>query len=263
MALEPDAFIDELWSYANELPMARHPWFAGIVEHRWTREQIVLGEVQHYLRVRTNPIYFGYIATNAVAERQYALMDVLLENFVEEFAGARTHVDIMLQMLEEAGISRDEADVAEPAPGTMAAIEMIVGACQRRSALEGLALLAFAESQHGGGAGAASGVYRALTEHYGFSERAAETYRLHADEDEGHGGRQIALIRALATDDVTQEKVRRAVKLGLTAFTLEWDGHVQAMTNRREFWGGAAPLNLRGPTVRLPPSPRGGSLVTG
>src|SRR5205809_6012431 len=49
------------------------------------------------------------------------------------------------------------------------------------------------------------------------------------------------LFRSLATDDKTQEKVRAAVKLGLTAFTLEWDGHVQAMTGKREFWRGVSP----------------------
>ena len=140
MPLAPDAFIAELWGIANQIPMIKHPWFAGIIEHRWTREQIVQGEVQHYLRVRTNPIFFGYIAVNAVQEKNYGLMEVVLENFMEELGGERTHVDIMLQFLEEAGITREEADRADPAPGTMAAIEMIVGGCQRRSALEGLAL---------------------------------------------------------------------------------------------------------------------------
>ena len=116
----PDEFIEELWSYANEVPMVVHPWFEGIVEHRWTREQIVLGEVQHYLRVRTNPIYFGYIAVNAVSNQEKGLMDVVLENFMEELSGTRTHVDIMYQFLDEAGISREEADNAEPTPGTIA-----------------------------------------------------------------------------------------------------------------------------------------------
>ncbi len=252
MPLSPDEFERELWRYANAVPMMQHPWFAGIIEHRWSREQIVLGEVQHYLRVRTNPIFFGHIAVNAVEEKQYGLMDVVLDNFMEELGGERTHVDIMLQFLEEAGISREEADRADPAPGTMAAIEMIVGGCQRRSALEGIAILTFAESQHGGTNGVAAAVYRELTGHYGFSHRAAETYYIHAEQDEGHGGRQVDAIRQFATDDETQEKVRRAAQLGVTAFNLEWDGHVQAMTGRREFWEGVAPLTLRQPTVRLP-----------
>jgi pyrroloquinoline quinone (PQQ) biosynthesis protein C len=247
-----DDFITELWTYAEQAPMGDHPWFQGILQHRWTREQIILAEVQHYLRVRTNPIFFGYMAINAVAEKRYEVMQAVLENFIEELGGKRTHVDIMLQFLEEGGISRDEADRAEPAPGTLAAIEMIIGCCQRRSALEGVAMLAFLESQLGGAGKVSDQVYRALTGHYGFSARAAETYRLHAVEDEGHGSRQIDAIRRWATDSETQDKVRAAVKLGVTAFTLEWDGHVQAMTGKREFWGGASELKLRQPKVRLP-----------
>src|SRR5437879_12072362 len=245
MPLSPDALIAELWSVANQAPMIQHPWFRGILEHRWTKEQIVKGEVQHYLRVRTNPIFFGYIAVNAVQERNHALMDVVLENFMEELGGERTHVDIMLQFLEEAGITREEADQADPAPGTLAAIEMIVGGCQRRSALEGLALLSFVEDQHGGANGCAAAVYRELTGHYGFSPRAAETYHIHAEQDEGHGGRQIDAIRQFATDDHTQEKVRQAVRLGTSAFNFEWDGHVQAMTGVREHWPGVGGLMLR------------------
>jgi len=236
--------------------MGEHPWFQGILKHRWSREQIILGEVQHYLRIRTNPIFFGYMAINAVNDKNYELMQTILENFMEELGGRETHVDIMLQFLEEGGISREDADRAEPAPGTLAAIEMIIGCCQRRSALEGVAMLAFVESQLGGAGKVSEKVYRELTGYYGFSPRAAETYSLHAEEDEGHGNRQIDAIRLLANDTETQDKVRAAVKLGLTAFTLEWDGHVQAMTGKREFWSGAADLQLRQPAVRLPNSRR-------
>ncbi len=249
--MEPDEFIAELWSYAAEVPMERHPWFDGIIKHRWSKEQIILGEVQHYLRVRTNPIFFGYMAVNAVSAKEYAVMETVLENFMEELGGKRTHVDIMLQFLAEGGISRQEADNAEPAPGTLAAIEMIIGCCQRRSALEGVAMLAFVESQLGGAGKISEKVYRELTGYYGFSARAAETYKLHAAQDEGHGSRQIDAIRLLANDEKTRDKIRAAVKLGLTAFTLEWDGHVQAMTRKREFWAGVADLNLRQPRVKL------------
>jgi pyrroloquinoline quinone (PQQ) biosynthesis protein C len=249
--MTPDEFITELWSFADEVPMVQHPWFDGIIKHRWSREQIILGEVQHYLRVRTNPIFFGYMAINAVSAKEYTVMDTVLENFMEELGGKQTHMDIMLQFLEEGGISREEADNAEPAPGTLAAIEMILGCCQRRSALEGVAMLAFVESQLGGAGKISDKVYRELTGYYGFSPRAAETYKLHADEDEGHGSRQIDAIRLLAKDEDTQNKVRAAVKLGLTAFTLEWDGHVQAMTGNREFWPGVAPLRLNLPEVRF------------
>src|SRR5262245_62041258 len=161
--MKPDDFISELWSYAAEVPMEQHPWFDGIIKHRWTREQIMQGEVQHYLRVRTNPIFFGYMAVNAVAAKDYALMETILENFMEELGGQRTHMDIMLQFLEEGGIGKEEADNAEPAPGTLAAIEMIIGCCQRRSALEGVAMLAFVESQLACAGSTSERDYRELT----------------------------------------------------------------------------------------------------
>jgi pyrroloquinoline quinone (PQQ) biosynthesis protein C len=171
---------------------------------------------------------------------------------MEELGGERTHVDIMLQFLEEAGISREDADQSDPAPGTLAAIEMIVGGCQRRSALEGLSLLAFVEDQHGGANGVAAQVYKEMVGYYGFSPRAAETYQLHAEQDEGHGGRQIDAIRRFATTDELQTKVRSAVQLGAWAFNFEWDGHVQAMTGERTHWEGKGALTLHQPRIALP-----------
>ena len=177
--------------------MKEHPWFKGVREHRWTREQIVRAEMQHYLRVRMNPIFLGYIVTNVASERNYELMDVVMENFMEELGGDKTHVDVMLQFLEEGGITREQADRADPAPGTLAAIEMIRSGCQNRTALEGVALLAYVEAMHGGPDGAAARVFKELVGHYGFSRRAAATYELHAEQDTGHGDRQIDMIRRL------------------------------------------------------------------
>jgi hypothetical protein len=55
-------------------------WFRGIFQPCWTREQIILGEAQHYLGVRTNPIHWGYIMVNAVDEKRYELMVQAAEN---------------------------------------------------------------------------------------------------------------------------------------------------------------------------------------
>ena len=112
-------------------------------------------------------------------------------------------------------------------------------------------MLSFVESQHGGPDGVAAKVYKELTGYYKFPPRAAETYQIHAEQDVSHGKRQIDALRHFATDQETQEKVRSAVKLGVTAFNLEWDGHVQAMTGMREFWMGVSPLQMRQPKVRL------------
>src|SRR5581483_11715188 len=193
----------------------------------------------------------SHIAIRAAEDRQYGLMNVLLENIVEELTGDKSHTDICLQLIEEGGISQAQADEAELAPGTMACIEMINGFCARHSAAEGMASLAFTEAQQGGPGGVAEKLHAELIGYYGFSEHAAENYKVHAVEDVGHGGRQIDAIKQWATSDEWQAKLRHAVKLGLTAFTLEWDGHVQAMTGRREFWPGVGPLDLKLPEVRF------------
>ena len=211
MVKPADEFLAELWGYANEVPMEQHPWFDGILNHRWTPEQIILGEIPHYHRVRTNPIHWGYILVNAVSEKRYEYMDAVLDNFSEKLSRPRTHVDIMLQLLEEGGITREQADATDSAPGTMAAIEMINGCCEHRSSLEGLAMLSLVETQH---ALVAAKVYREMTGYCGFSERAAETYSVHGEQDVEHGVRQIAVIQAAATDAQTQERVRNAVRLG-------------------------------------------------
>lgn len=250
--MHPDDFIQEMWDYTKGFPMREHPWFQGIAQHRFTREEVILGEVQHHLRVRENPVYFGYIAAHAAEERLPGLTDAVLMNYLEELGGERSHVDIMFEFLKEGGITREEADAALPTPGTFAAIEMILGHCERRSALEGIAMLAFVEAQHGGPDGAAAVAYPALVGHYGFSERAAETYRIHALEDIEHGSRQIEIVRRYATDDAAQDRLRKAVRLGLEAWNLEYDGHVQAITGKREYWGGTSRIKLGNPPVRLP-----------
>ncbi len=86
----PQDFIEELWSYTEEVPMEQHPWFHGIIHHRWTPEQIILGEIQHYHRVRTNAIHWGYIMINTVPERPYEFMDAVLDNFNERSAWRRS-----------------------------------------------------------------------------------------------------------------------------------------------------------------------------
>src|SRR5207237_4420243 len=113
----------------------------------------------------------------------------------EEGRDERSATGITFQRHTEAAPAREKGHRAQPAPGTAAAIEVTNGICPHRSALEGMAAISFQESQHGSPEGVAARVYRAYREFYGFSEAAAETYAVHADQDVGHGGRQSAASR--------------------------------------------------------------------
>lgn len=223
----------------KEIPMLQHPWFRGIIDHQFTKEQIIAGEFQHYLRVRRNAEIFGAVVINASNEGDYETLEVARENYKDEMLGEKTHADLMFQFLEEFGYKKEFADSVEPMPGTMAGIEMLTSGAKNMTGLEGIAMLSLPEYQNGGETGVAVQVYKALTEHYGFSEYAAETFRVHAHDDVVHGSTQIGLLVKKVNEKAElQETILRAAKFGINAFNFEWDGHYQAATKRRSFWNG-------------------------
>ena len=226
-------------SLINCLPMIQHPWFRGIIDHQFTKEQIIAGEFQHYLRVRRNAEIFGAVVINAANEGDYEALEIARENYKDEMLGAKTHADLMFQFLEDLGYDKAFADAVEPMPGTMAGVEMLTSGANRFSGLEGLAMLSLPEHQNGGANGVAAQVYGALTRYYGFSEYAAETFRVHAHDDVAHGSSQIELlVKRVGEKPELQAKLLCAAKFGMNAFNFEWDGHYQAAIKRRSFWQG-------------------------
>lgn len=219
--------------------MIKHPWFRGIIEHQFTKEQIIAGEFQHYLRVRRNAEIFGAVVINAANEGDYETMEIARANYKDEMLGAKTHADLMFQFLEELGYDKTFADAVEPMPGTMAGIEMLTSGAKNMTGLEGIAMLSLPEYQNGGATGVAAQVYKALTKHYGFSDYATETFRVHAQDDVAHGSSQIELlVKRVDEKPKLEEKILRAAKFGINAFNFEWDGHYQAAMKRRCFWEG-------------------------
>jgi pyrroloquinoline quinone (PQQ) biosynthesis protein C len=229
----------KLMALIDELPMLKHPWFQGIINHQFTKEQIIAGEFQHYLRVRRNAEIFGAVVINAANEGDYETLEIARKNYKDEMLSEKTHADLMFQFLEDLGYKKEFADNIEPMPGTMAAVEMLTSGTRNMTGIEGIAIFSLPEYQNGGTTGVAAQVYNALTQHYGFSEYAAETFRVHAHDDVAHGSTQIELLvkRANKKPEL-QEKILRASRFGINAFNFEWDGHYQAATKRRSFWQG-------------------------
>ncbi len=232
-------FREKLFSIIDTLPMIDHPWFRSIIDRKLTREQIILGEFQHYLRVRRNAEIFGSIVINASNEGDYEALEIARTNYKDEMLGRKTHADLMFQFLEEVGYEKKVADTIEPMPGTMAGVEMLTSGARNMSGIEGIAMCSLPEYQNGGENGVAGQVYKALVGHYGFSNYAAETFRVHALDDVAHGSTQISLLekRVKEIPDL-EDKLLRAAKFGVNAFNFEWDGHLQAATNSRVFWLG-------------------------
>ena len=237
---ERNQLIEEFKGYVMPTPALQHPWFQGIIKGEFSRDEIIRGEQQHYLRNRLNAVSHAAIVARATLEGDDDVIASAIENFREEVCGPETHGDLMYQFLKEQGISKEDAARTEPMPGMMAAVAMITQSIHHLSALEGIALWSLAEWENGGSDGVAAQVYNAYVGFYGFSEHASETYRTHAVVDIGHGDGQLDLLaKKVIERPELKQGVVRALKFGHAAFTYQWDGHYQAATGQPHFhWRG-------------------------
>lgn len=235
------SLVAEFKRYVQPTPALQHPWFQGIITHRFTRWQIIEGERQHYLRNRLNALAQSAIVMQATLEGEDDLIAAAVENFKEEVCGVKTHGDLMYQFLEDQGISKNAAVRTAPTPGLMAAVSMIIYRLQHLpTALERLAVWSLAEWENGGTDGVAAAVYRAYTGHYGFSPYAAETYKVHAVVDVDHGSEQLDLLaKKVIERPEIKDSIVAALKLGHAGFNYQWDGQYQAATGQKHFhWQG-------------------------
>jgi len=225
---------------ASEMASLSHPWFRGIIDHTLTREQIILGEKQHFLRVMRNGDFFGAIVEKAKQEGDQSILRLAKKNYSEEIVGPSNHTDLLFQFFADAGLDRKVVEKTLPTPGTAIAIEAMIGFCMRHSALEGMAFVGFVEVQNAGKEGVAYQVYDALIKHYGFSPKGAENFFVHSIEDDAHGNEQIDLICTKATTADVQTRIIQAVQAGVSTFSIEWDGHLQAALDGRVYWTGCS-----------------------
>ncbi len=229
-----ESFRAKLWRIAARKASKAHPWFSLIIDRKLTREQVIAGEMQHYLRVLKNEDFYRSILKNAEAEGDERVINVARANYEEEVLCDPSHADLLFQLLDEAGYAKEHCVAVSPSNSTRFAIDSILRFCEEKSAIEGIAFTAFVEAQNAGEKGVAYKVYQALTEHYGFSKHGAETFLEHSIVDEEHGKRQIDLVCEVATDIELQARIINAVEAGTTTFSIEWSGHLEAALGLRD-----------------------------
>ncbi len=229
--------IEEFKAVAASLPAIEHPWFQGVINGEFTKQQLVAGEEQHYLRGRLNHKIFGAILAKATEEGDPDVIAVARDNHDEEVGGPVTHGDLMYQFLEAHGISRQQADNVEPMPGTAAAIAMLTENIGNMTALEAIAMMSLPELQNGP---ISAEIYKALRDVYHYADYAIETYSVHSEADVGHGEVQLGLLAAKVEEKPElKPSILRAMRYGVNAFNFEWDGHYQAVTGQEHYhWPG-------------------------
>ncbi len=223
------AFKDKLHKISTKNQFANSPWFKAIFNGDLTKEQIIRGEIQHYLRVRSNSRFLGNLVASAEEQWDHKTFEIARENYKDEMCEKRSHSDLMYAILKDAGITKEDVRKVKQTPGTIAALSMLRSASTIFSPVAQLAIFALPELQYGGRDGMAARMYNVLTEKYGFSHEAAITYHVHEFADAVHGPKQINhIIKRVEEEPELEAEVLFALEYGLIAFNYAWDGSYQA-----------------------------------
>ena len=80
-------------------------------------------------------------------------------------------------------------------------------------------------------------IFEAYTKHYGFSEYAAETYKLHGTMDQTHAERAFEVVDE-AVKIHGYDLIEASVRDAFVATSLHYDGMLQAATGNNNYWNG-------------------------
>ena len=226
---------EELLSIYDLFPFEAHPFWQGVLTHTFTLDEIVRGEVQHFIRtregqgLRREALIMTKGLSSAIYER---LLQTYLEECTDNESGP-SHLDLIRQLVLQGGMSEEDLNGAEPTPGNAAAIALYRDITKRGAACHML------------GAGAVEWhysnlspkVFKAYKCHYGMTDSQAETYRIHGTMDKIHAERAFEILDD-AIDNHGWATIRLAVRDAFAATCLHYDGMYQAAKNTLGYWNG-------------------------
>lgn len=226
---------DRLLSYHDEWPLETHPFWQSVLNCEFSYEQVIAGEVQHYLRTRAGQSLRKAALGQSKGEDP-AVFEALLKIYLEECTHDSTgpsHLDLIRRLVVGGGRTEEDLLTATSTPGNAAAI-----ALYRDIATRG-------PGCHLIGAGAVEyfycilspRIYSVYTGHYMMSADQAETYRIHGPMDREHAEAAFsALDQAVRLHGVGQ--VEMSVRDAFIATSLHYDGMFQAATGTKAYWSG-------------------------
>jgi pyrroloquinoline quinone (PQQ) biosynthesis protein C len=235
------SLVDELRALSAELqaaaPLIEHPVVQARLRGEFTLDQIRAVELQHYYEAE----HFSGFVLNVIkkCDPDREARKWMVENFVEEASGDEDHAGLILRLLDELGVPREQAYAVAPTPGLVAWHEILEGLTTRRSFLEAMAPFML-EAVY---PPIARALYRAYIEQYDLAPAALRTYVVHDEGDQVHGSRGAQIVeRHLERAPELLPRLKQAMKDAYAAYMFHLDGYWQAATGRREFWSGVRPI---------------------
>lgn len=223
-------------SFYESFPFHRHPLWVGITGGKFSAEQVLKAEIQHYLRSEIGKVYRERAAV-AAKHFEGEVYDLLHQTVVEECYGTDggpSHAELIKQFLLLNGVTATDLRHAICMPGNSAAIALYKDIADR------------GPLHHMIGAGCVEHfysklspkIYTAYAEIYKFKPGSFDTYELHGPMDELHGDRALEMLKTPLAIALSKD-LEIAVRDAFVATSMHYDGMLQAAVGIKSYWGGA------------------------
>ncbi|WP_159660133.1 iron-containing redox enzyme family protein [Alcanivorax xiamenensis] len=223
---------DELLKIYDVAPFLEHPLWKSIIAGELSIDQIKKAELQHVYRTKCG----RELRREAVEKSlQYGenFFQALFQTFIEECTeqSGPDHLEMAERLVLAAGGTPDELKDIHPTPGNSAAIALYRDISERGAAFHflGAGVVEYFYSK------LSPKIYSAYTRLYGFSDKQAETYRVHGPMDYQHGERALASLDEVLSSHGWYE-IKLAVRDAFIATSLHYDGMYQAAIGELSYW---------------------------
>jgi len=184
-------YINAIDNNIAERHLLKHPFYLAWTHGELSKEALADYARQYYHHVAAFPTYLS--AIHAKCDDQSTRRE-LLNNLIDEEAGAPNHPEIWLNFVEGLGVSARDAQNAEKWPQTKNLIDTFRKVCRDGSTAEGVAALYAYESQI---PAICESKIDGLKKHYGFADpKHYEYFSVHIEADREHSAAERQMLSA-------------------------------------------------------------------
>jgi pyrroloquinoline-quinone synthase len=184
-------YINAIDNNIAERHLLKHPFYLAWTRGELSKEALADYARQYYHHVAAFPTYLS--AIHAKCDDQSTRRE-LLNNLIDEEAGAPNHPELWLNFVEGLGVSARDAQNAEKWPQTKNLIDTFRKVCRDGSTAEGVAALYAYESQI---PAICESKIDGLKKHYGFADpKHYEYFSVHIEADREHSAAERQMLSA-------------------------------------------------------------------
>jgi pyrroloquinoline-quinone synthase len=191
-----NTYLDSIDRQIAAKHLLTHPFYLAWTRGELSRAALADYARQYYHHVAAFPTYLS--AVHAGCDDQPTRRQ-LLDNLIDEEAGAPNHPELWLQFAEALGVAKEDVQSSEKWNETSSLIGTFRSACSAGSTAEGLAALYAYESQI---PAVSESKIKGLIENYQMTApRAYEYFTVHVEADREHAAAERAMLSQHVTDD--------------------------------------------------------------